>query len=1174
MEILKRDSTCENSLVILNRAVPDQVSTGSYQNGTRFNKDAEISRKLAFLTRRVQELESKLDSQEPIPHESSGINLQIRPQNFKTISVEPALCSSGSDKILRGNSAYNQRDEPPGFENFASVNCERMVYQRKDSTPKRNTPVLIMPVELNKAGLARLSFEREKQTLPNTNTSEPINGTCHIGIEVENSLQSGSFVNSWRSNAPSAIKSTISTVQNSASQQHRVQPFWENILCGKGGENCGNPSASVYPQEVCLPKRPSESYPNTTTSLNKPMNDLNKTYTGCRGNSYSSPVSMTAQVPKSHVIEVLSDESSRSNYGYTIRVAKQWVEGPSFGRSATLNTHESLMTPSEDVHVLKSVQIQRNECLTPSKVEGLACGKRNKLHAIEPCESPTKLENLVETTLTNGIDCSVQESHSSKDIRGPNNTFESKFKPELAQVSQNHAVEKLAQKSTFVSKLSQHRNQNTNTSNLYSRSSDRLINFYVNGDPLDSEDGREYKGTEGQDQETDSSFDETDDEKSYSICVTGGGEITLMGSDRFTSSEMSYDSIVKDAIEMQMSSSDTQKACDKKSIDKGQQTVLNNRSNYHEIVDLTLKNNRKNNLPSKYQDWTSSDSETMSPRQQSSHRPNRDSRRKVKVTYVEIQTPQKHLVENCNKKKSREKSPKRKTKYPETTRTGTTEVLRPKTFDFSSKGEKDDKCHVNVEECLRELIEPKQTRPSPPPVTKEPLSGFGSSPTEGSSGFNETSSLTNGEEEPLIVATRVRGTHTARNATRSYQYSYPGKTSTHFSRESSADSPYSSLTSINSDLSEPECQDKHFTFKSTKYTRDGREMHELRSPREEKQPSNWNIRDCDRREERLPSHNALQNLNNQSIEPTNRQMQLVDSTSSRDHRNEFQPIIPRLYASSPVSSVETSDFSLSDDVFADCKCRHYCQCQTGILTKDDFIEELKSASHYLLTKRQNAPLNSKSVKDMRTSKYHLDDEEGESNLLEYQSKANGRIATKELPMVVKVILRLRKHFFGNFEHQRLPVKDRNNDGRSTQRNLALSRENAGTKRISFSPSAMLLSAVGERSISEIREVVEKGKVDVNQLSPSGRTLLHKAASAGDIESIRTLISYGADVNLTDQYGFPPLNSALAHEHYKCAMFLIEQGTDLNLYTQARIHEYYEVKDMQQRNINYDLNTIV
>ena len=47
------------------------------------------------------------------------------------------------------------------------------------------------------------------------------------------------------------------------------------------------------------------------------------------------------------------------------------------------------------------------------------------------------------------------------------------------------------------------------------------------------------------------------------------------------------------------------------------------------------------------------------------------------------------------------------------------------------------------------------------------------------------------------------------------------------------------------------------------------------------------------------------------------------------------------------------------------------------------------------------------------------------------------------------------------------------------------------------------------------------KADINARANSGYTPLHLAASAGDADCCRTLIRYGADFTLTDDYGKTP-----------------------------------------------------
>ena len=258
--------------------------------------------------------------------------------------------------------------------------------------------------------------------------------------------------------------------------------------------------------------------------------------------------------------------------------------------------------------------------------------------------------------------------------------------------------------------------------------------------------------------------------------------------------------------------------------------------------------------------------------------------------------------------------------------------------------------------------------------------------------------------------------------------------------------------------------------------------------------------------------------------------------------------------SSPTSSLDTSDVSVIDS-FTDCECVHECECQTGIPTQEDFIEELKTISKHVLNARQNAQAPGSKT----PARYFLDDECGEMDTFSAQARA---VKTKgAVPMLVKVILRLRKHFFGTVDSAAPSKPCESPKPRETSPTLKGPTKRG--RRISFSPSAVLLSAIGENAASEVKEVIEKEKLDVNQLSPSGRSLLHKAAASGDLESIHTLVQHGARVNILDQDGFPPLHSALRKAHYKCAIFLLECGADLTSYTAARVHEFVHITELAE-----------
>jgi len=62
----------------------------------------------------------------------------------------------------------------------------------------------------------------------------------------------------------------------------------------------------------------------------------------------------------------------------------------------------------------------------------------------------------------------------------------------------------------------------------------------------------------------------------------------------------------------------------------------------------------------------------------------------------------------------------------------------------------------------------------------------------------------------------------------------------------------------------------------------------------------------------------------------------------------------------------------------------------------------------------------------------------------------------------------------------------------------------------------------------------------------GLTALVFAAREGDLESARTLLDAGADVNQTTEYGWTPLLTATNNRHYRLAEYLIERGANPNI----------------------------
>ena len=70
------------------------------------------------------------------------------------------------------------------------------------------------------------------------------------------------------------------------------------------------------------------------------------------------------------------------------------------------------------------------------------------------------------------------------------------------------------------------------------------------------------------------------------------------------------------------------------------------------------------------------------------------------------------------------------------------------------------------------------------------------------------------------------------------------------------------------------------------------------------------------------------------------------------------------------------------------------------------------------------------------------------------------------------------------------------------------------------------------------EIGERKKGNSTRYTP-----LRGAAENGDIESVKLLLQYGADVNYYDEFGSCALGESLIQEHYKVVLVLLEYGAD-------------------------------
>jgi len=98
---------------------------------------------------------------------------------------------------------------------------------------------------------------------------------------------------------------------------------------------------------------------------------------------------------------------------------------------------------------------------------------------------------------------------------------------------------------------------------------------------------------------------------------------------------------------------------------------------------------------------------------------------------------------------------------------------------------------------------------------------------------------------------------------------------------------------------------------------------------------------------------------------------------------------------------------------------------------------------------------------------------------------------------------------------------------------------------------MILWAVNENRINEVREILRLDADTVNAKDNDGYTPLHRAAYNNFVDMAKLLLQYRADPNARTELGWTPLHSACKWNNADCAHLLLQFGADVNAESEGR-----------------------
>lgn len=91
---------------------------------------------------------------------------------------------------------------------------------------------------------------------------------------------------------------------------------------------------------------------------------------------------------------------------------------------------------------------------------------------------------------------------------------------------------------------------------------------------------------------------------------------------------------------------------------------------------------------------------------------------------------------------------------------------------------------------------------------------------------------------------------------------------------------------------------------------------------------------------------------------------------------------------------------------------------------------------------------------------------------------------------------------------------------------------------------VFLEAVRKGDASQLRRLLHelRASVDVNEYNCDGQTALHQSCLSGNLDLVKLLVTFGADVRLANRDGWSALHIAAWRGHRDIALYLINANT--------------------------------
>lgn len=106
---------------------------------------------------------------------------------------------------------------------------------------------------------------------------------------------------------------------------------------------------------------------------------------------------------------------------------------------------------------------------------------------------------------------------------------------------------------------------------------------------------------------------------------------------------------------------------------------------------------------------------------------------------------------------------------------------------------------------------------------------------------------------------------------------------------------------------------------------------------------------------------------------------------------------------------------------------------------------------------------------------------------------------------------------------------------------------------------------GNDDVEVIRILLQYG-ANVNQVDDSGYSATHKAAALNNTQALTLLINSGADLNMRSEKGYTPIHTAIYGEAESCVRILLARGASINCINVAGLSSLQYAKKLGRNDI--------